>query len=438
MVINMRKLLFIFCFLCLFITEAKAVTTVDIYGPGQNIVNFAIASPLVAANTPAKTLGLELNESITYNLSFLPFMRIVPEKAVLGGNVLAAWNGSNIDFNRFQIAGADLLMTSYWPDGEKNGKTVEIRIFETYSGKFIFGNSYNNVRSDKVDSVANLFCSDLMEALTGNGDFFKSTLVFAKDLGQSNKNIWTISPTGKYLKQITNLQGIALSPAWSPDGRYVVFGHIDDSSHALGIWQTQNGQVKRIRFPGNTVIGPTFMPDNKVVVSLSTGTQPDLFLLNHSFEKERVLEASPSIEVSASFDSSGTKMAFTSSRLGGPQVFLKDFSNGTITRVSKTGSYNTEPSISPDGTLVAYTKNTDNGQRIFVHDLKTGIDRQVSFGPGRDEQPSFAPDSYFISFSSTRSGSHQIYLTTRHGGDSKLVPTGSGAATFPRWGKLPE
>lgn len=434
----MKKLLLLFYVICcLFQGEAQALTTVDIYGPGQNIVNFAIATPLVAPLTPVGKIGVDLNAKIKKNLSFLPFMRLTSDKAVLGGSILSAWSGRDIDFRRFQIAGADLLMTSYWPAGDKHDGTVEIRIFETFSGKFIFGNAYSNIDAQELDAVANRFSADLMESLTGSGDFFRSTLTFAKDLGANNKNIWIVSPTGDNLRQITSLKGITLSPAWSPDGRYIVFSHIDDSSHALGVWESKGGRVQRIRFPGNTVIGPSFMPNNKVAVSLSTNSQPDIFLLDHKFQRERVLESSFAIEVSPSFDETGTKMVFTSSRLGGPQIFLKDFRKGTVTRVSKTGGYNTEPTISPDGTIVAYTKQTSDGHRIFVHDLVTGIERQVSFGPGRDEHPSFAPDSYFLAYVSNKTGVKQVYLTTRHGGDAKKVPTGNGAATFPRWGKLP-
>ena len=435
----MKKLLLLVYAVCfLFHGEAKAISSVDIYGPGQNIVNFAISTPLIAPSKPVGKIGLDLNEKIKKNLSFLPFMRLTADNAILGGTILASWSGEGLDFKRFQIAGADLVMTSYWPQGDKNDGIVEIRIFETFSGKFIFGNAYSNVDAKDLDAVANRFSADLMEALTGSGDFFRSTLTLAKDLGRTNKNIWIVSSTGNGLRQITSLKGITMSPAWSPDGRYIVFSHIDDSSHALGVWQSENGKVKRIRFPGNTVIGPAFMPDNKVAVSLSADAQADIFLLNHRFEREKTLESSSAIEVSPSFDATGTKMVFTSSRLGGPQIFLKDFTTGTTTRVSKTGGYNTEPSISPDGTIVAYTKNTSSGHRIFIHDLVTGIERQVSFGPGRDEHPSFAPDSYFIAYTSNRSGEKQIYLTTRHGGDAKRVPTGKGAATFPRWGKMPD
>jgi len=419
-------------------SPARAAMQIDIYGPGQNIVNLAMAAPLTAPSVEAKKLGAAMNEAVKSNLSFLPFMRITQPNAVLGGLVLPAYKMPGIDLKRFQLAGADLLITAGWPKGDDEGSTVEMRLYETYSGQFVFGNAYSNAKKEDINKIADRFCADLMKALTGNGDFFLSTLAIAKNKkGSRQRDIWLVRPTGRDLRKITSIPGIAMSPSWSHDGKYVVFSHMDDRTHALGVWSQGSGRIQRIRFPGNTVIGPAFMPDNKVAVSLSTGQYPDIFLLNHSFQKERALEQSKSINVSPSFDATGQKMAFCSSRLGGPQIFLKDLKTGTITRVSRHGTYNTEPSISPDGTLVAYSRLTDQGNRIFVQDLVSGIERQVTFGPGSDEQPSFAPDSYFLAFTSNRSGMKKVYLMTRHGGDARMVPTGDGEASFARWGKLP-
>ena len=395
-----------------------AATMVDIYGAGQNKINLAMASPLTGPSQRATALGAELNDAITTNLNYLPFMRLTSPSAVLGGTLLSAWQGAEVDFRRFQIAGADLLVTAHWPNGDRDNSTVELRVFETYSGKFVFGNAYSGVTHSEVPNVADRFCDDLMEALTGARGFFSSSLAFVKGNGRK-RDVWVVRATGRDLRQVTNIPGAAMSPSWSPDGRYVVFSHMDDSTHALGVWDRMNNTVKRVRFPGNTVIGPCFLPDNRVAVSLSTGHYPDIFLLNRQFQRERTLEQSPGIDVSPSFDATGTKMAFTS----------------TVSRVSMEGSYNSEPCISPDGTLIAYTKATPSGFRIFVHDMVTGYEQQISFGPGRDEQPAFAPDSYFVAFTSTRGGSSQIYLTTRHGGEARKVPTGAGNASFPSWGK---
>ncbi len=413
---------------------AQAAMRVDIIGPGQNIVNLALAAPLTAPQVQATGMGAALQKLIDQNLSFLPFMRLTDPKAVLGGIVLAGYEPPALDFKRFQLAGSDIVVTTFWPDGDNGTRPVQIRAFETNTGSRLFGKEYSKVATRDLPEVADRFCADLLEALTGNGAFFRSTLAFVKKAGKLSANVWLVKPTGRDLRQITNMPGEAMSPAWSPDGRFVVFTHIDPKSHALGVWDRTSGKVQRIRFPGNVVIGPAFMPDNKVAVALSNGKYPVIFLLNHVFQKERILEQSNAINVSPTFDSTGTRMAFTSSRMGGPQIFLKDLNSGSVTRVSKNGTYNTEANLSPDGTLVVYSRMTDFGHRIFVQDMLTGIERQITFGPGSDEQPSFCADSYFIAFSSTRGGGRGIYLTTRHGGDAKKVPTGSGPASFPRWG----
>lgn len=433
----MKKMLWLLL-LTLLIAQAPATSEaalrVDIMNPGQNIVNLGMAAPLTGPERQALGLGAQLQKYIEQNLSFLPFLRLTPQQAVLGGTVLNAWEPPNLDFRRFQLAGSDLLITSYWPNGDSGGSPVQLRVFETNTGGRIFGKEYGKVTAADLPEVADRFCADLLEVLTGSGDFFRSTLAFIKKTGKMAANVWIVKPTGRDLRQITNMPGEALSPAWSPDGRFVVFSHIDPKSHALGVWDRASGKVQRIRFPGNVVIGPAFMPDNKVAVALSKGRYPVIYLLNHTFQKERVLEEHGSINVSPTFDKTGTKMAFTSSRLGGPQIFLKDLSSGSVSRVSQNGSYNTEANLAPDGTLVVYSRMTSYGQRIFVQDLLTGEERQITFGPGSDEQPSFCADSYFIAFSSTRGGGHHIYLTTRHGGDAKQVPTGGGGAFFPRWG----
>ena len=396
---------------------------IGIYGPGQNIVNLAMAAPL-STGQPAQGLGKELDAAIHDNLSFLPFMRLTDPKAVLGGTTLPGYQPPNVDFKRFQLAGADLLVTAGWPQGDKSGSTVELRVYETFSGQFVFGNAYSGVTKEEVQDVADRFCADLMKALTGHGDFFLATLAFVKNSGKNKRDVWITKPTGRNLRKITDIPGIAMSVS-GRSAAAIVFNTWTWYPGSMGY---QTSRVQRIRFPGNTVIGPTFTPGNKVAVSLSTGKNPDIFMLNHAFQKERTLEANGTINVSPTFDAAGTKMAFTSNRMGGPQIFMKDMASGSVCAGF---NYNTEPSMSPDGTLIAFSRLTSEGNRIFVQDLTTGTEQQISFGPGNDVLPSFAPDSYFIAFTSNRSGPNQIYLTTRHAGNDGEEDHEQRNASFP-------
>ena len=97
---------------------AQAAMRVDIYGPGQNIVNLALAAPLKGPQTPASGMGADLQKIVQENLSFLPFMRLTDPKAVLGGAVLAGYEPPSLDFKRFQLAGSDIVVTTFWPEGD--------------------------------------------------------------------------------------------------------------------------------------------------------------------------------------------------------------------------------------------------------------------------------------------------------------------------------
>lgn len=412
---------------CLLPLSAQAATNVvDLVGTGGGMTNVVQASALGNSNrAPA------LQKAIASNLALLPFVNVINPNGIPGGATVNSATAEGIDFKRFSLANAQLLITANWIDSSQ----VELRCFSVAQGSFMFGNRYAVGGSDdSLLDVADKFCDDFLEAVIGRGDFFRASIAFIKTDGPLKRDVWSMRPNGRHLTRLSNMPGEALSPAWSPDGRRVIFTHIDKRSHGLGVYDAGSKTTQRKKFPGNTVIGPTYLPDGRVAVSLTDGRNPSIFMLGHGLEKQGKLDESPSIDVSPSVDAKGSLMAFTSNRLGGPQIFLKDLRSGSVRRISQAGGYNTDPSISPDGTLVAYARQEGGGHRIYVQDLVTGQERQLTFGPGSDEEPAFAPDSYFIAFMSTRSGKKALYLTTRNGGEPRLLPTGPGDAAFPAWG----
>lgn len=412
---------------CLFSGTAFAASlTVDIVKPGSNMVNVVQAAPL---GDTARAASLQ--KAINANMALLPFVNVINPNGIAGGAAVSSAQPSSDELKRFALAQVNMVVTTNW----QGGSQVELRCFQVAGGGFMFGNRYavGGSESELLD-VADKFCDDFLEAVIGRRGFFSSNLAFIKTDGVHKKDVWSVRANGRYLSRLTNMRGEALSPAWSPDGGRVLFTHIDKRSHGLGMYNRGSKSVQRVKFPGNTVIGPVYMPDGRVVVSLTDGRNPSIFLLNQGLQKERKMDESPAIDVSPSLDASGSLMAFTSSRLGGPQVFLKDLRSGSVRRISQSGGYNTDPSISPDGTVVAYARREGGGHRIYVQDLVTGQEQQVSFGPGSDEEPAFAADSYFIAFMSTRGGKREVYVTTRNGGEPRKLPTGPGDASFPAWG----
>ena len=155
---------------------AQAAMRVDIYGPGQNIVNLALAAPLKGPQAEASGMGSDLQKIVQQNLSFLPFMRLTDPKAVLGGVVLAGYEPPSLDFKRFQLAGSDIVVTTYWPEGDSGTRPVQIRAFETNTGGRLFGKEYPKVTAHDLPEVADRFCAELgaQTAFYATGDLPRS------------------------------------------------------------------------------------------------------------------------------------------------------------------------------------------------------------------------------------------------------------------------
>ncbi len=390
-------------------------------GYKQMRVNVAFTEPQGQAG-PKETM----RQALSTNMEALPFAVIIPGNSIPGGVNLEPRSAE--DLKRFQMAGVDVLITSKWVAPDK----VELRAFQPYSGENFAGGVYTAGSNEAVYAAADRFCSSVLERLIGDGSFFRATLAFVKSNGQRQRDIWTVRPTGRGLRQLSTIKGESLSPSWSRDGRMLAFSNIEPRSHGLCIWNAATNQVTRQRFPGS-VIAPCFLPDGRIAVTLTDQGKQDIYLVNTSMQREGVLVSGGGTNVSPSVDASGSRMVFTSSRTGGTQVHMQDLRTGSVRQISTVGSYNSDPSISPDGKYVVYCRMMGNGHQIIVHELESGREAQLT-NEGSNEQPEFAPDSYFIAFMSTRSGGKKIYLTTRMGGQAKEIPTGGGDAAMPDWG----
>ena len=430
----LAAVLFILAALCLIQpARAQQAMRIDIYGPGQKQLNLYIAppQPLGAERTLPREIET-LEATLSRNLDFLPFIHQMQPGDILGQKALNGTTAREIDFKRFNLSQADLLLTSSWEKRADKGLQIELRAFDVFARKLLVGRGYKIMESYQLVEAINRFCAQLMEELTGRNGFFRSTLAFVRK-NSGHKEIWTCTPQGYRPRQITSFQQYCLSPAWKWDGSSLAFTLVGENKHELIVWNTQSRDLRHVLLPGNTIISPAFHPDGRLFISIDRYGNPDIYSLNEDYEIERAEVQNWAIDISPQFDAGGENMVFVSSRLGNPHIFLLDLGTRKIRRISYEGKYNTNPDISPDGRYIAYSRLMPKGHRIIVYDLKTNTERQVTFGPGNDEDPAWGPDSYFLAFASNRSGNYRIYLATRQGDTTQLIPTGPGEATAPAW-----
>jgi len=93
------------------------------------------------------------------------------------------------------------------------------------------------------------------------------------------------------------------------------------------------------------------------------------------------------VDTARSISRDGTRIAFTSSRNGATQIWVKDLISG-VERGLTTGTEKTQPVISPDGTVVAWTENSVEKNQIFVTPFEGGVAKQVCADCGSPTSPS--------------------------------------------------
>ncbi|MBI2899935.1 MAG: PD40 domain-containing protein [Planctomycetes bacterium] len=254
--------------------------------------------------------------------------------------------------------------------------------------------------------------------------------------------------------------GMSLSPAVTPDGRFVAFhssatnlvpgdtnGVVDVFVHDVEAGATTRVSVDSSGAEGNgSSVFPAITPDGRYVafhswapnlVAGDTNGELDVFL--HDRQTGQTVRVSVDSgggqalfdSSSASISTDGRYVAFTSyapdlvpgDSNGLADIFVRDLQTGTTERVSLDGaggqavggdSY--EPVLSSDGRYVAFHSwasnlvagDTNADADVFVHDRQTGATTRVSVSSAGAEAaggpsygPSISADGRYVAFDST-------------------------------------
>ncbi len=230
--------------------------------------------------------------------------------------------------------------------------------------------------------------------------------------------------TGKILRRITknatdphfeSMQFINSAGAWSPDGRWFVFGSIVKGAAALTVLDAENGdKVAEFRYPElGEIYSPTYSPD-------------------------------------------GTQVAFAGLIGGYMDLFVADTRSGELRRLTNDLYSDLQPAWSPDGASIAfvtdrYSTDIENlafgNYRLAVIDPETAeIQALPVFGKGKHINPQWSVDGQSLYFVTDVSGISNLYrfdfrggalsqvtdLVTGISGITALSPTISAAARADR------
>ena len=342
----------------------------------------------------------------------------------------------NVDYHSWRQVGAQwLIKTEYTDVSNGKGQVLTFRLYDAVNERFLLGKRYKSSR-DLLRKTIHRFADEVVLQLTGERGIAETQIAF---LNQENagKEIYLIDFDGHNLRQITRDQTLNLSPAWSPDAKWIIYTSYAARNPDL-IKIDINGEKRETlhRLPGLNA-APAWSPDlQRIALVLSRDQNSEIYTLNPDLQLKR-LTRHFNIDTSPTWSPDGTKIAFTSDRsgTGSPQIYIMDSIKGDeakVTRISFDSGYNDNPAWSPDGDKIAYTSRAGKRFQIKIYDLNTNQSNVMTTGSGTCEQPSWSPDGRFIIYRKREGNRFNLFIQKASNGKPRQL-TFSGRGHSPAW-----
>lgn len=313
---------------------------------------------------------------------------------------------------------------------------VVAQVTDVKSAKAVFTKKYRG-KDAALRRIAHSLADDLVARLTGDKGVAGTRILFVRQLTPLIKEVFSIDRDGSNVVQLTHHKSLTLSPTVAADGRLAYMTYKGGPPEIWG-QRKAGGSFERL-FPTKTgpqgpCMAPAWSPDGKRLVFVQGDRRgnTDIMVLEVESGRVRRITDSNCINTEPTWNPAGTQIAFTSDRDGTPQVYLMEDDGSNVRRLTTEGSYNASPSWSPSGAMIAYVSRFEGKFDLFVYKLGEGKAYQVTTGVASSESPDWSPDERRLVFSSGSRGGMQLYTTDLSGNTLRRLTDFAGCQS-PKW-----
>lgn len=207
---------------------------------------------------------------------------------------------------------------------------------------------------------------------------------------------------------------------YSPDGSRLLFAYDkaspnqgDIEVYAVGLDGKDPVPVAVTRGKLSHEESPCWSPDGKRIAYTSTrhGNQ-ELYVAAPDGKDEMRLTSDPAIDAHPAWSPDGRRLAFATNRWGDLEIATIDANGENLTRLTESRGLDDYPAWSPDGKQLALTSNRTGNLEIHVLDVASGTIRNATRHAAIDNFPAWSPDGR-LTFVSNRGGGFDIYVEAR-------------------------
>jgi Tol biopolymer transport system component/tRNA A-37 threonylcarbamoyl transferase component Bud32 len=265
-----------------------------------------------------------------------------------------------------------------------------------------------------------------------------------QNLVRTKFDIRTVNLDSKQMNWITNDSLTNIRPSWSPSGRFIYFSSY--RSGGINIWRapvrgdgTVSGSLQQVTTGAGQDVEVAVSPDSKRLAYATLRQNADIWRLPVSPQTGLSTRTPEAVISTTREDSRGAwspdakMVAFNSDRSGDMNIWLYTLADSTTRQLTTGHGSDFQPNWSPDENKFAFFSSRSGSPNIWEVEIASGTLRRLTSNSGVNVNPFYSPDGTFIAYQSDQSGRLEVWVMNGDGSNPRRLTNVGVMGHFMRW-----